>query len=193
MFQGIFRQTARAALAFLVIVPNLVAAEPLRREAVSYRTKGYEAQQRGDLNEALSDYQKAAELDTSYPIPLNDAGVVLEGLGRLEDAEQAYLKALSINPNYLEPHANLGILYERMKQKDKAIYYWTKRYQLGDPSDAWTARAGERLVALGAMPPSEKQRMNIATRRHVADQELQNHAQSVKDYRAVTDSYGNWP
>ena len=193
MYRETFRQTARVALAFLVIVPNLAAAGPLRREAVSYRTKGYEAQQQGDLYEALSDYQKAAELDPGYPIPLNDAGVVLEGLGRLEDAEQAYLKALSINPNYLEPHANLGILYERMKQKDKAIYHWTKRYQLGDPSDAWTARAGERLIALGAMPPSEAKQVNVATRRRLADQEVQSHAQSLKDYRAVTDSYGNWP
>ena len=193
MFQSPFRQIALVALAFLVIVPNIVAAGTLRQEAVSYRAKGYEVQQQGDMAEALSNYQKAAALDPSYPTPLNDAGVVLEEQGRPEDAERSYLKALSLNPNYLEPHANLGMLYERMGQKDKAIYHWTKRYQLGDPSDLWTAKAEERLIALGALPRNTEQKTNVATRRHVADQELQRHAQSLEEYRSVTAAHGDWP
>ena len=193
MDQSTFRQTARVALAYLVIVPNIVAAGTLRQEAVSYRAKGYEAQQRGDVAEALSDYQKAAALDPSYPTPLNDVGVMLEDQGRLEDAEQAYLKALSLDPNYLEPYANLGTLYERMGAKDKAIDSWMKRYQLGDPSDLWTARAEERLIALGAMPAHRARATSGATRRRVAEQELRNHAQSLKEYHSVTEAHGNWP
>ena len=193
MYRSTFRQTARAALAFLVIVPNSVAASTLREEAVSYRARGYEAQQRGDAAEALSSYQKAAALDPGYPTPLNDAGVILEEQGRLEDAERSYLKALSLNPNYLEPHANLGMLYERLGQKEKAAYHWTKRYQLGNSSDPWTAKAEERLIALGALPTNVDRKTNAATSRRVAEQELQHHAQSLKEYHTVTEAHDDWP
>ena len=216
MDQHTFRQPALGALAFLVIVPNIVAAAPLREEAASYRARGYEAQQRGDNAGALADYQKAAALDPSYPEPLNDAGVVLEEQGRLEDAERWYLKAVSVDAYYLDPHANLGMLYERMGQKSKAIDQWMKRYQLGGSSDPWTIRAKERLTALGALPlptppppppppkaaqparppahvVQETKQPNVPTRRHVAEQELQNHAQSLKDYRSVTEAQGEWP
>ena len=168
MYQSTFRQTARGALAFLVIVPNIVAAGTLRQEAASYRARGYEAQRRGDNAEALADYQKAAALD----------------------------------PYYLDPHANLGMLYERVGQKTKAIDHWMKRYQLGSSSDPWTIRAKERLTALGALPaspppdvaqPGSPSTTNAATRRHVAEQELQSHAQSLKGYRSVTEAQGEWP
>ena len=214
MYRSTFRQTALGALAFLVIVPNIVAAATLRQEAAPYRARGYEAQQRGDNAEALADYQKAAALDPGYPAPLNDAGVVLEDQGRLEDAERWYLKAVSVDPKYLDPHANLGMLYERMGQKTKAIDHWMKRYRLGNSSDPRTIRAKERLTALGALsaPPPPKTPKNVAqpasppahafhharktngeTRRHLAAQERQNHAQSLKDYHSVTEAQGEWP
>ena len=186
--------TALSGLACLVLIPHLTAvAATLREEAVAYRQQGYEAQQRGDREAALQWYQKAAALDPAYPTPLNDAGVMLDEQGRLQDAEQAYQKALAINPNYLEAHANLGALYERMGQKEKAIYHWMKRYQLGEPHDPWTARAEERLAALGVLPSSPGLKGVVATRRHIASQELQAHAQSLEDFHAVTEETSDWP
>ena len=49
----------------------------------------------------------------------------------------------------------------------------------------WTARVSEHLVARGAMAdPGLKGQM--ASRRHLQEQELQAHEQSLKDYEAVT-------
>ena len=162
-----------AFLLILLILPNAAArASSLREEAINYRIQGYEAQRRGDRNQALTLYQKAVALDPSYPTPLNDAGVLLEEAGRLQDAEQSYRQALELNPNYLEAHANVAMLYERMGQKEKAIYHWMKRYQLGDPYDPWTARAEERLVGLGVLKTYPGLKGRLYTRRRLVDQTL---------------------
>ena len=194
MYRIAFRLTALAGLAFLVIIPSTITfASGLREEAVTYRAQGYEAQRRGDKSTALSLYQKAAALDPTYPTPLNDTGVLLEEEGRLQEAEQAYQRALSINPDYLEPHANLAMLYERMGQKERAIFHWMKRYQIGDPYDPWTARAEERLIALGVLKTYPGLKGKIFTRRRIADQELQAHAQSLDEFHAVTEERDDWP
>jgi len=190
MQSGIIKHTSRIGFAFLLILPNAITASAsLREEAVSYRVQGYEAQRRGDRATALSLYQKAAALDPTYPTPLNDVGVLLEEEGRLEEAEQVYRQALTLNPNYLEAHANLAMLYERMGQKEKAIYHWMKRYQLGDPYDPWTARAEERLVALGVLKTYPGLKGKIYNRRRVIGQEFQSHAKSLEEYHAVTDEH----
>ncbi len=159
---------------------------------MSYRIQGYEAQRRGGKASALSLYQKSAALDPSYPTPLNDAGVLLEDAGRLADAEIAYKQALELNPNYLEAHANLAMLYERMGKKEQAIYHWMKRYQLGDPYDPWTARAEERLVALGVLKTYPGLKGRIFNRRRLVDEALQANKQSVEEFHAITEQQGDW-
>ncbi len=177
-------------LAFLAILPNPHAvAAGLRDEAVNYRLQGYEAQRRGDPGSALSDYQKAAELDPSYATPHNDMGVIMEEQGRFEEAERAYQQALSLDPNYLEPHTNLALLYERMGQTEKAIYHWMKRYELGDPNDVWTARAEERLVALGVFKRYPGMKGKIYTSRRLTEQALQANTKKLEDFRSLTDPY----
>ncbi len=194
MHNRVLRHIAASGLTCLLFLPQSVLhATGLRDEAVNYRIQGYEAQRRGDKATALTFYQKAAALDPTYPTPLNDAGVLLEGSGRMGEAEQSYQKALEINPNYLEAHGNLAMLYERMGQKEKAIYHWMKRYQLGDPYDPWTARAEERLVALGVLKNYPGLKGKIYSRRRVVGQELQVQNQSLDDFHAITEEYGDWP
>src|SRR3989338_6079089 len=180
-------------LAFLWILPNPIAPANLREEAVNYRLQGYEAQRRGDKITALSFYRKAQELDPSYPIPFNDAGILLEEEGRFDEAGRAYTRALELNPVYLEPHTNLALLYERMGQKEKAVYHWMKRYELGDPYDPWTARAEERLVALDVLKSYPGMKGKIYSRRRMVGREFQAHEQSLEEFHAVTEEHGDWP
>jgi tetratricopeptide (TPR) repeat protein len=165
-------------------------ATGLRDEAVAYREAGYERQQQGDLDGALTAYQKAAELDPSYPVPHNDVGVIYEQRGEVERAKQAYERALAIDPDYPDAHANAALLAEQVGDKTAAVAHWMKRYQLGTTDDVWTARAGEHLVALGAMADLglKGQRAN---RRHLEAQAFQAHEQSLKDYDAVTKRWRN--
>ena len=185
---------ASVTLACLALLPSSLAfAAGLREEAMDYRIQGYEAQRRGDKASALSLYQKAAALDPSYPTPLNDAGVLQEDAGRLGEAEISYNKALELNPNYLEAHANLAMLYERMGKKEQAIYHWMKRYQLGDPYDPWTARAEERLIALGVLKTYPGLKGRIFNRRRLIDEYFQANSQSVEEFHSITEQHGDWP
>jgi tetratricopeptide (TPR) repeat protein len=195
MYQYVRTSTFPAGFAFLLSLISIAAPvdASLREEAASYRSRGYEAQRRGDRGEALADYQKAAALDPTYPTPHNDMGVLLEEQGRLEDAERAYLQALALNEQYLEPHANLAMLYERMGQREKAIYHWMKRYQLGDPYDPWTARAEERLLALGVLRSHPGLKGVLYGRRRLLDDEFGAQAKSREEFRTITETHGDWP
>lgn len=190
MDSRVYCRLAVATIACLSAFHVDAFATGLRDEAVTYREAGYERQQQGDLDGALAAYQKAAELDPSYPVPHNDVGIMYEQRGDVERAKQAYERALAIDPNYLDAHANAALLAEQLGDKTAAISHWLKRYQLGTTDDVGTARAGEHLAALGvAMDSSLKGQM--ASQRHVEEQEFQAHEQTLKDYEAVTKRWRN--
>jgi len=128
-----------------------IHAAVLKDEAASYRGKGYEAQERGDIDSAISWYQKAIALDVDYAAPHNDLGILFEAKGWLDRAETEYQKALTIDSDYEKAHTNLALLYERKGELEKAAYYWMKRYKLGRPNDAWTNEARQRLEKLGLL------------------------------------------
>ncbi|MBI3324988.1 MAG: tetratricopeptide repeat protein [Candidatus Omnitrophica bacterium] len=188
------RRLASVGVACLLVLPQFDAFPAgLRDDAVTYRTEGYEHQRQGDFTGAMAAYQKAAALDPAYPTPHNDMGILYEQMGQLEDAKRAYEQALTIDPNYLEAHANLAMLYERLGEKDQAVAHWFKRHQLGEPSDPWTARAEERLVALGAIDSYPGLKGKIYSRRHVIQQELEAHEQSREEFHILTEQNKRWP
>lgn len=178
----------------VLVLPQLCAfSEGLRDQAVTYRTEGYERQRQGDFAGAMAGYQKAAALDPTYPTPHNDMGILYEQMGQLEDAKRAYEQALVIDPEHLEAHANLAMLYERLGDKEQAVMHWFKRHQLGEPSDPWTARAEERLVALGAIDSYPGLKGKIYSRRHAIEQEFEAHEQSREEFHTVTEQNKRWP
>ena len=128
----------------------------LAADAEAYRTKGYEAQQRGDIDTAIEWYQKAASISPGYASPHNDLGILFETKGWLDRAEAEYEKALSMDPSYKEVHTNLALLYERKGELEKAAFHWMRRYKLGSPEDPWTQEARSRLERLGLLDKTEK-------------------------------------
>lgn len=128
----------------------------IARDAENYRTKGYEAQQLGDINTAIEWYQKAASISPAYASPHNDLGILFETKGWLDKAEAEYKKALAIDPAYKEVHTNLALLYERKGELEKAAFHWMRRYKLGSMDDPWTEEAKSRLEKLGLLSKEEK-------------------------------------
>jgi tetratricopeptide (TPR) repeat protein len=117
----------------------------LEIQARNYRLKGLEFQQTGDLDSAMSFYQKAIELDPKYSIAYNDLGIIYEAKGLINQAEESYLKAIKIDPHNLGAFTNLALLYEGKRELEKAGFYWQKRAELGLPFDPWTEKAKKRL------------------------------------------------
>lgn len=117
----------------------------LEIQARQYRLKGWEFQQVGDLDSAMSFYQKAIGLDPKYSIAYNDLGIIYEAKGLINQAEESYLKAIKIDPRNLGAFTNLALLYEGKRDLEKAGFYWQKRVELGLPFDPWTEKAKKRL------------------------------------------------
>jgi len=127
---------------------NNVSADGMEQTAENYRALGYEEQQKGNINEALAYYTKAATLGANNPVLFNDMGVLYEGIDLNTRAEQYYLKAIQSDAQYLPAYINLAYLYQRLGRREKAARYFKKRYELGDRTDPWAQKAKEELLKL---------------------------------------------
>jgi len=136
----------------------------LSEEAESYRLKGYEAQERGDIDTAMAFYQKAISMDVEYAAPHNDLGILFEAKGWLDRAEGEYRKALVLDSDYEKAHTNLALLYERKGELEKAAFHWMRRYKLGKPNDPWTYEARQRLEKLGLVDIAKKEPLKVEKR-----------------------------
>lgn len=143
-------------------------AEGMSGDAEAYRAKGYDAQQRGDIDTAIEWYQKAANLMPDYASPHNDLGILFETKGWLDRAEAEYEKALAIDPSYKEVHTNLALLYERKGELEKAAFHWMRRYKLGSPEDPWTQEAKSRLEKLGLIDKATAKTMQNSEKKQAS-------------------------
>jgi len=121
----------------------------LQKQARKYRRQGLEYQRIGNIDEAMSFYQKAIELDPAYAVTYNDLGITYESKGMIERAIGAYLMAIKIDPSYLSAYTNLALIYENKRDLKQAAFYWEKRAQLGSYDDPWTEKARQRLKDIG--------------------------------------------
>lgn len=147
-----------------------------RKTAADYRDKGLQAQKTGDLDTALTYFQKAVELDPSLAVAYNDLGVVYEARGWNDRAKVAYGKALDLDPSLASPYYNLGSIYEKEGDYDRAIEYFKKRVSVGEWNETYTVKARQELKSLGVDDPELKQEF------------LENHlarAESLNDVRGT--------
>ena len=129
-------------------------SDPKKDIAEGYRVKGFEAQKRGNFNNALTFYSKAVELGLENAVVYNDLGVLYEQLNIRSKAESFYLKAIELDPHYLPAYTNLGYLYKAQKNTKLAEKYFIKRYELSEPGDIWADKIKTELVQIN---PSYKE------------------------------------
>ena len=108
--------------------------------------KGYQAWQAGNRTEAMKYYEDALSLKPDAIDALNSLGVIYEELGVPAKAEEKYLAAIKVNYKFLPAYSNLAVLYWNQGNTDKAIYYFQKRVELGNPQDPWTVKAKKALA-----------------------------------------------
>jgi tetratricopeptide (TPR) repeat protein len=85
---------------------------------------------KGQVDDAVAQYQKTLEINPNYVLAHNNLGVTLLQKGRLDDAVTQYQKALEINPNYPELHDNLGNALFRKGQVDDAVAQYQKALEI---------------------------------------------------------------
>jgi predicted O-linked N-acetylglucosamine transferase (SPINDLY family) len=91
------------------------------RHAQGWCLLGLVRQARGERDEALDHYRKAARLDPRYADPHNNIGWLYNLLGKPEEAIDCLRKALRLRPEFPEAHNNLGNAYLLLKQEQDAL------------------------------------------------------------------------
>lgn len=160
-----------SAFIFAVVLIITPVNASTRDIAEDYHRLGYDAQLKDDYAKALGYYFKAAAVEPNNSSYWNDIGFIFESTGEVNSAEKAYLRAIRIDPAYVAPYANLGHLYRKKQNLVKAIYYFQKRIELGDPADPWTQKAREDLNDIYISTPlyrdrfldAETKRLNLQT------------------------------
>jgi tetratricopeptide (TPR) repeat protein len=84
------------------------------------------------INEAITEYRKAIELDPLYANPHNGLGLTLSDQGATEKAIAEYRKAIELDPLYANPHNNLGNVLSAQGKTEEAITEYRKAIEL-DP------------------------------------------------------------
>ena len=146
---------------------TLVPGEIVWQEGVAYREEGRQLQVVGDLEQAVTAYQKAIAVKPDYAEAYNDLGVVLESLGDLVHAEEAYKTALKCKPGLGAAHTNLALLYEETNRVKEAANHWGERVRLGPSGDSWVVRAREKLTKYNLPIPETAEDLDRKRREQV--------------------------
>ncbi|GBU25806.1 hypothetical protein R83H12_02464 [Fibrobacteria bacterium R8-3-H12] len=102
----------------------------------SYHLRGHFYFGLGEIENALKDYDKAIEIDSSYKLENQNKflyihrGYVYFKLSKIENALKDYDKAIEIDPNYAEAYKNRGDIYLSLGKTKDAFYEYEKAYKI---------------------------------------------------------------
>ncbi|MBD77693.1 MAG: hypothetical protein CL840_01975 [Crocinitomicaceae bacterium] len=100
-----------------------------------YAERGRNYLDRGKLNKALKDLNRAIELDSLNSIAFNHRGLSLASLNKPENAYNNFTRAISIDSNYASAYSNRGVLLSKYNRTEEGILDLKKAIELA-PKDA---------------------------------------------------------
>jgi len=122
---------------------------------VGHYNLGVALDQKGQVDEAMVQYQKALEINPHYADPHFNLGVALAQKGQVDEAMAHFRKVLEINPNYAEAYYNLGIALSQKGQIDKAIAQYQKALEIKPGLAEAHNSLGDALVQNGQVAVSK--------------------------------------
>ncbi len=102
----------------------------------------------GDLDSAITSYQKALEIKPDHLGAYNNLGITLGRQGKFQAASVYLRKALEIEPDNAAAHSNLGLALANLGQIDEAVVHYTRALEL-EPSAETENNLGLALASRG--------------------------------------------
>ena len=126
-------------------------------KARAYNNLGWAFYKKGDLKEAMTDFNKAIAIDPDYLFSYDDRGLIYAKEGRFTEAIDEYNKALKINPNYPMIYFNRGVSYASLNKNVLAMSDLNKAIEL-DPEyvDAYNMRR-KIYISEGNLPQAQSE------------------------------------
>ncbi len=81
-------------------------------------------------DEALTDYNKAIQLEPKFSKAYNNRGGLMRTLNKYDDAISDFNKAIELQPDYVKAYNNRGLLMNITKRYDEAIKDYSKAIEL---------------------------------------------------------------
>ena len=98
-----------------------------------YNNLGLSYGQKGNFGQAISDYNKAIEINPNYTEAYNNRGIAYSFKGNFDLAISDFNKAIELNPNCVDAYNNRGNVYNDKGNFDLAISDYNKTIAL-DPN-----------------------------------------------------------
>lgn len=92
--------------------------------ALAHYNLGLALLERGGINddiEAVKEFHEAVQQQPKFVQAINQYGVALYRLNRLQEAIKQFKQASELNPAYIDPYLNLGIVYMKQGKREDAI------------------------------------------------------------------------
>ncbi len=101
------------------------------RDAKGYYNRGCAYGEKGQYDQAISDYNKAIEIDPKSATAYNNRGIAYRQKGQNDQAISDFNKALEINPRDAWAYSSRGVAYYFKKEYDKSWEDIKKAQNLG--------------------------------------------------------------
>jgi tetratricopeptide (TPR) repeat protein len=105
--------------------------------------------ERGQLREAIVQYEEALRLDPASARTHNNLAVAYENAGRVDLAVEHLAAALRLEPGNAKAHVNLGNTYRRLGRLDQAIEEYRRAVDFKPESVEYRISLGNALDARG--------------------------------------------
>jgi len=126
------RNAAVLTISLLLVGTAALAAS---NEAIKRNNFGVELVKQGRLDEALTEFQSAAQSDAQYTAAHANLAYTYDRLGRVDEAIAAYKHAVALDPKNAIAFNNLGVLYVKKESYDEAVQAFEQGLK-ADPSNA---------------------------------------------------------
>jgi len=104
--------------------------EVTENNLIVHNNLGVALVKKGQIDEAINQYQDAIRLKPDYADAHNNLGVALVKKGQIDEAISQYQDAIRLKPDYAEAHNNLGYLLRNQGHIEEAMEHYHKALQI---------------------------------------------------------------
>jgi len=101
-----------------------------KETAETYLNQGVAYSQKGEFERAVSNYNKAIEVNPKFAVAYLNRGFTYSKLGEYDRAISDYSKATEINPRYAMAFNNRGFTYRKKGDFNRAISDYSKAIEI---------------------------------------------------------------
>jgi hypothetical protein len=132
IMQGDYSGAYLIGIVIFVSLVIVAGALFIKDDSKAYYNRGNAYYKKGQYDQAISDYNKAIEINASNDWYYNSRGNAYADKGQYDQAISDYTKAIELNPEYANSYHNRGNAYIKLDRSDRACDDYQKACDLGD-------------------------------------------------------------